>query len=105
MKPKMVKKAKRRGKKTAQPTQPAKQLTRWEQAANQEEKALREEQGLTMTEAAKRCKVTRPAISQHEHQERGMTLKTVVKLARGYGLKGPDFFLNRARRWMVATTA
>lgn len=77
-----------------------KHLTRWERAANLEEKAKREEHRLSMTEAAKRCKLTRPAISQHEHQERGMTLKTLVKIARGYGM-GPDLFLNHARRWFV----
>ncbi len=77
-----------------------KQLTRWERAANLEGKALREERRLTMTEAAARCKVTRPAISQHEHQERGMTLKTLVKFARGFGM-GPDLYLYHARRWLT----
>ena len=56
-----------------------------------------------MTEAAKRCKLTRPAISQHEHQERGMTLRTLVKIARGYEM-GPDLFLNHARRWFAQVT-
>ena len=80
----------------------SKHLTRWERAANDEGTALRKEHRLSMTAAAKRCKLTRPAISQHEHQERGMTLRTLVKIARGYGM-GPDLFLNHARRWIVPT--
>ncbi|MBE7496715.1 MAG: helix-turn-helix transcriptional regulator [Verrucomicrobiaceae bacterium] len=81
---------------------PVKTLTRWDMAANLEVKALREEHHLTMQQAAARCGLTRPAMSQHEHQQRGMTLCTAAKIARGYQLKGPDFFIHQARRWLPA---